>query len=96
MINNNKFITYKTASHIKICRIFALCESATIIDMAKEKRENGEEKTVLTISVDKAEKELFSQAVNDRERLRDDEFTHGKQMRKQRLNEYFDSLVEDN
>ena len=95
MNNINKFITYKTASHIKICRIFALCESATIIGLDKEKRENGEEKTVLTISVDKAEKELFSEAVNGRDRLTEAEFTHGKQMRKQRLNEYFDSLVEE-
>lgn len=88
----NKFITYKTSSHIKICRIFALCETATIIGVDKETRD-GEEKTVLTISVDKAEKEAFGIAVNGRERLRDDEFTHGKQMRKQRLNEYFDSLL---
>ena len=93
MINNNKFITYKSASHIKICRIFALCSSASIIGIDKETR-NGEEKTVLTISVDKAEKEAFGIAVNGRDRLRDDEFTHGKQMRKKRLNEYFDSLVE--
>ena len=92
MNNINKFITYKTSSHIKICRIFALCESAIIIGVDKEMRD-GEEKSVLTISVDKAEKELFSQAVNGRDRLREDEFSHGKQMRKQRLNEYFDSLL---
>lgn len=91
---NNKFITYVTSSHIKICRIFALCESATIIGVDKEVR-NDEEKTVLTISVDKAEKEAFGMAVNGRDRLPDDKFSHGKQMRKQRLNEYFDSLVEE-
>lgn len=90
----NKFITYKTSSHIKGVRIFALCDSATIMSVDKETRD-GEEKTVLTISVDKAEKELFSEAINGRDRLRDDEFTHGKQMRKQRLNEYFDSLIEE-
>lgn len=95
MINNNKFITYVTSNYGKQLRIFLNCESATIIEARKEKRENGEEKTVLTISVDKAEKELFSEAVNGRDRLRDDEFTHGKEMRKQRLNEYFDSLVEE-
>lgn len=90
----NKFITYKTSSFVKAVRIFALCESATVIGMDKETRDNGEDKTVLTISIDKAEKEAFGQAINDRDRLRDDEFLHGKQMRKQRLNEYFDSLAE--
>lgn len=90
----NKFITYKTSSHIKICRIFALCETATIIGVDKEARE-GEEKTVLTISVDRAEKELFSKAVNGKERLENEVFTKGKKMRKIRLNEYFDSQIEE-
>ena len=90
----NKFITYVTSSHIKAVRIFALCESATILEVRKEKRENGEEKTVLTISVDRTEKEAFNQAVNGRDRIKDEEFTHGKKMRKQRLNEYFDNLEE--
>lgn len=94
MNNNNKFITYKSSSHVKICRIFALCESATIIGVDKETRD-GEDKTVLTISVDRAEKELFSKAVNGRERLENEVFTKGKQMRKVRLNEYFDSQIEE-
>lgn len=94
MNNNNKFITYKSSSHVKICRIFALCESATIIGVDKETRD-GEDKTVLTISVDRAEKELFSKAVNGRDRLENEVFTNGKKMRKVRLNEYFDSLVEE-
>lgn len=89
----NKFITYKTSSFVKEVRIFALCFSATIIGIEKETRDN-EEKTVLTISVDRAEREAFSKAVNGKDKLREDEFTHGKKMRKQRLNEYFDSLAE--
>lgn len=93
MNNNNKFITYKSSSHVKICRIFALCETATIIGVDKETRDN-EEKTVLTISIDRAEKELFSKAVNGKERLENEVFTKGKKMRKKALNEYFDSLAE--
>ena len=89
----NKFITYKTSSFVKEVRIFALCSSATIIGIEKETRDN-EEKNVLTISVDRAEREAFSKAVNGKDKLREDEFTHGKKMRKQRLNEYFDSLAE--
>lgn len=90
----NKFINYKTSSFVKEVRIFALCESATVIGIEKEAH-NGEDKTVLTISIDKAEKKAFSEAINGKDRLTEAEFAQGKQKRKKALNEYFDSLIEE-
>lgn len=91
----NKFITYVSSNYGKQLRIFLNCKSATIIEARKEKRETcEEEKTVFVISIDKAEREAFQQAINDKDRLDEKSFREAKEKRKTALNLYYDSLVE--
>ena len=94
-MNNDKFITYKTANYGKQLNIFYLCSSATIIDVIKETKEDGSQRTVLAISIDKAEREEFREALNNKNRLGDENFRKAKDLRKKAMNEYYENIVEE-